>query len=83
MFKGDALKLNEINKRNKLEEQFFSYKVSKDNKVFVFWYGKQVLILKGKESEKFLAKIRNANSKEAQLILAKVTGNFKRGNEKK
>ncbi|WP_253200615.1 hypothetical protein [Clostridium sp. CF012] len=75
--------MNEINKRNKLEEQFFSYKVSKDNKVFVFWYGKQVLILKGKESEKFLAKIRNANSKEAQLILAKVTGNFKRGNEKK
>ncbi|MGH4122828.1 MAG: hypothetical protein ACREV6_07855 [Clostridium sp.] len=74
--------MNEIDKRNKLDEEFFSYKVSKDNKVFVFWYGKQVLILKGKESEKFLAKIQNANSKEAQLILAKVTGNFKRGNEK-
>ncbi|GCD09379.1 hypothetical protein [Clostridium tagluense] len=75
--------MNEIDKRNKLDEEFFSYKVSKDNKVFVFWYGKQVLILKGKESEKFLAKIQNANSKEAQLILAKVTGNFKRGNEKR
>jgi hypothetical protein len=75
--------LNEVDKRNKLDEEFFSYKVSKDNKVFVFWYGKQVMILKGKESEKLLARILNVNSKEAQLILAKVTGNFKRGNERR
>jgi len=75
--------LNEVDKRNKLDEEFFSYKVSKDNKVFIFWYDKQIMILKGKESEKFLARIQNANSKEAQLILAKVTGNFKRGNERR
>lgn len=74
--------MDEIDKYNKLDEEFFSYKVSKDNKVFVFWYDKQVMILKGKESEKFLAKIEKADSKESQLILAKVTGNFKRGNEK-
>lgn len=75
--------MNEVDKRNKLDEEFFSYKVSKDNKVFIFWYDKQIMILKGKESEKFLARIQNANSKEAQLILAKVTGNFKRGNERR
>ncbi len=40
------------------------------------------MILKGKESEKFLAKIANADGFEAQLIMAKITGNFKHGNEK-
>ena len=75
--------MGEVDKRNKLDEEYFSYKVSKDNKVFIFFYGKQVMILKGKESEKFLSRIQNADSKEAQLVLAKVTGNFKHGNERR
>ncbi len=74
--------MNSIDKRNRLEEEVFSYRVSKDNKVFIFWHEKQVMILKGKESEKFLAKIANADGFEAQLIMAKITGNFKHGNEK-
>jgi hypothetical protein len=74
--------LNNIDRRNKLDEEPFSYVVSKDNKIFIDWYGKQVTILKGKESEKFLARIEHANPKEKQLIMAKVTGNFKHGNEK-
>jgi len=74
--------LDNIDKRNRLKEEIFSYRVSKDNKVFIFWYEKQVMILKGKESEKFLAKIAKADKIESQLIMAKITGNFKRGNEK-
>lgn len=67
----------------KFTEEVFSYKISKDNKVFLFWYGKQVMILKGKDSEKFIARISGADFQEAQLLMAKVTGNFKRGNERK
>lgn len=74
--------LDNIDKHNRLEEEPFSYKISKDNKVFIFWEGKQVKILKGKESEKFISKIANADEFELQLIMAKITGNFKRGNEK-
>lgn len=74
--------MDNVDKRNKLKEEVFSYKVSKDNKVFIFWHGKQVMILKGKESDKFLSKISKADNIEAQLIMAKITGNFKRGNEK-
>jgi hypothetical protein len=74
--------MGEVDKHNKLKEEVFSYKVSKDNKVFIFWFGKQVMILKDKESEKFLAKIEGANHLESQLIMAKLTGNFKHGNEK-
>lgn len=74
--------MKEVDKRNKLDEEPFSYKVTKDNKVFLYWYGKQVVILKEKESKKFLSRIENADSKERQLIMAKATGNFKHGNEK-
>lgn len=74
--------MNNVDKHNRFVEEVFSYKILKDNKVFIFWHGKQVMVLKGKESEKFLSKIKNADSLEAQLIMAKITGNFKRGNEK-
>lgn len=74
--------MGEVDKRNKLDEEPFSYRISKDNKVFIYWHEKQVMILKGKDSEKFLARIENADSKEVQLIMAKITGNFKHGNEK-
>ena len=40
------------------------------------------MISNGKENEKFLSKIANADELEAQLIMAKITGNLKRGNEK-
>lgn len=73
---------NNVDKRNILDGEPFSYKITKDNKVFLFWYGKQVSILSGKESERFIAKIKTADTKEAQLIMAKITGNFKHGNEK-
>ena len=75
--------MENIDKRNKLKEEFFSFKVSKDKKIFIYWFEKQIMILKGKESEKLLEKIKRADSMEIQLALAKVTGNFKRGNEKR
>jgi hypothetical protein len=74
--------MNEIDKRNKLDEEPFYFNVSKDNKVFIYWNGKLIKILKGTESEKFLQRIKNVDTKGAQLIMAKVTGNFKHGNEK-
>lgn len=76
--------MEHIDKRNRLEEKPFSYQETKDHNVFIDYYGKQVKILKGKEAEKFLNRIRTAESEIAeQLIMAKITGNFKRGNERK
>lgn len=76
--------MDPIDKRNRLDEQPFSYRITKNNTVFLDYQGKQVKILNGKEAERFLEKIKSANDdeKEVQLILAKVTGNFKRGNER-
>jgi len=74
--------INPIDKRNILDEEIFSYRINKDKKVFISYEGKQVTILSGSKAEKFITDIAEADRKDAQLIMAKVTGNFKRGNEK-
>ena len=74
--------MKKVDKRGYLDSNPFDYREGKDGKVFLTWEGNQVKILKGKEAEKFLSKVEAANDKEAQLIMAKLTGNFKRGNER-
>ncbi|MCJ8005928.1 hypothetical protein ACFFF5_05675 [Lederbergia wuyishanensis] len=75
--------MTNIDKRNRLDESPFTYRISKNDTVFIDFNGKVVKTIKGKEAEKILTKIKSAASeKEVQLILAKITGNFKRGNER-
>ena len=71
-----------IDKRNIFAEEVFTYRTNKDGKVFIAWYGKQVIILKDKAAQQFLTKVATADAKQAQLMMAKLTGNFKRGNER-
>jgi len=72
----------EIDKRNVLDDDMFTCQVTKDEKVFIYWHGKHVKTLKGKEARKFTDKMAGLDPKEAQLVMAKATGNFKRGNER-
>lgn len=74
--------MGEIDKRGKLDEEFFDYKVTKDGRVLLYWYGRQVKVLAGKDAEKFRTRIEGLDGKDAQLVMAKFTGNFKRGNER-
>ena len=71
-----------VDKRGKLDDEVFSYQAAKDDKVFLFWQGKRVMILSGQKAARFLEEIRGLDGKEAQLKMAKVTGHFKHGNEK-
>lgn len=75
--------MTQIDKRGKLQEKPFTFRETKDGKVFLYWQGKQIMILKEKHAESFLKKIANVTEEQAQLLMAKVTGNFKRGNENK
>ena len=74
--------MKKVDKRGYLDGDPFDYREGRGGNVFLFWEGKQVKIIKGKEAEKFLTKVGGASSKEAQLLMAKLTGNFKRGNER-
>ena len=74
--------MNGIDKRGKLVEEPFTCQTTKDGKVFIQWQGKPVAILRGKAVEKFLKNMADADSAQAQLLMARVTGHFKHGNEK-
>ncbi|OOQ94085.1 hypothetical protein [Bacillus cereus] len=75
--------MKKTDKRNRLDDMMFHYRVTKKNIVTIEYCGKQIMVLKGNDVEKFLNKITRANNeKEKQLIMAKITGNFKRGNER-
>ncbi|MTH54496.1 hypothetical protein GKZ89_13915 [Bacillus mangrovi] len=67
-----------------MDEQPFSFQIAKNQSVFLFFKGKQIKIMKGKEAEKLVSRLHAAkDEKEIQLLLAKATGNFKHGNERK
>ncbi|MCP4584213.1 MAG: hypothetical protein GY839_21585 [candidate division Zixibacteria bacterium] len=72
----------EVDKHNRFAEEVFTFRVNKDNKVFISYQGKQISILKGKEATKFLSKVDGQDNRTTQLEMARVTGNFKRGNER-
>jgi hypothetical protein len=74
--------MDNVDKRGRLEEATFSYREGKDGKVFVSWMGRQVQTLKGDAAARFLERVARLDGREAQLLMAKATGNFKRGNER-
>jgi len=74
--------MSNTDQRGVLDDEVFAYRTSKDGKVFISWQGKQVMILKGRQAEDFLKKIGGLEGKAAQLLMAKLTGNFKHGNER-
>ncbi|HEX3078002.1 MAG TPA: hypothetical protein VHQ24_14170 [Lachnospiraceae bacterium] len=71
-----------IDKRDILKQNIFSYRVLKNKKVLIYWYDKEVKMLNEKEGIKFVGKIKDLDEFEQQLVMAKITGNFKHGNEK-
>ena len=59
----------------------FSFTEIKNDRVTIYYREKPVTTLKGKLAIQFLTRIDRADTIEQQRIMAKVTGNFKRGNE--
>jgi hypothetical protein len=59
----------------------FSFTEIKNDRVTIYYRERPVTTLKGKLAIQFLARIDRADTIEQQRIMAKVTGNFKRGNE--
>lgn len=75
--------MSEIDKRNKLGEEPFDYEITKEGLVLLYWGNRHIKTMAGKAAQKFIAEIDGLEGVEEQLVLAKATGNFKRGNERK
>ncbi|MEM9953189.1 MAG: hypothetical protein AAF846_16410 [Chloroflexota bacterium] len=71
-----------IDARGKLDDEPFDYQITKDNRVLLYYHNKHIKTLSGKQAKKFIAEIDTLDWHDAQLLMAKVTGNFKRGNER-
>jgi hypothetical protein len=64
------------------EDMPFDYQITKAGKVLIYWQGKLVTTLAGKPAQKFQRQIAGLDDPAAQIVLARFTGNFKRGNER-
>ena len=65
-----------------LDDRPFSSRTTKDRRVLVSYRGRQVTVVAGKAAEGLIASLESADAETTQHLLARVTGNFKRGNER-
>lgn len=59
----------------------FHYHGREDGTVVISHKGRPVTTLRGEESAKLIRRIEPLEGREARILTARVTGNFKRGNE--
>ena len=67
---------------NRLAEQPFAYFIRKDGGVSISHEGRSVMVVSGDAATRLAKKLLDGNPLAVQLVLAKITGNFKRGNER-
>jgi hypothetical protein len=60
----------------------FSYATRSDGSIVIRYHAAPVTILRGKSAERFVARASTADAAGAQQLMARATGNFKRGNER-
>ena len=66
-----------------MEASGFSRRVTKDGRVRISFRGRHVMTVAGRQADQLRARLEAADPRTEQLLLAKVTGNFKRGNERR
>ena len=60
----------------------FTFRATKNGEVFVYHRGKLATTLRGDAAAEFLTDIDGADADEQQQIMARITGNYRRGNER-
>ena len=61
------------------EPSGFAYSEHRNGDVVITHNGTRAAMLRGSKAQRFLQSVTDANS---QLLMAKLTGNYKRGNER-
>ena len=72
---------NEIDARGKLAEEPFDVQVTRD-KVLIRFRGRLVRTLVDGDADEIRAAVASGDRAAVQLLVARKTGNFKRGNER-
>ncbi len=61
----------------------FSFVTRADGTVVIRYHGAPVTLLRGQSAERFATRIGGSDPAGAQQLMARATGNFKRGNERR
>ena len=61
----------------------FAFRAGKEGAVFISRGGREVTVLRGKAAARFLARTAGVDEAGVQLEMARVTGNYRRGNERR
>ena len=61
----------------------FTYRVRKNDQVEIFHRGRVASTLRGNDAENFRQETGDESSTQAQQLMARVTGYYKHGNERK
>jgi hypothetical protein len=65
-----------------LEDDPFDWRVTKNGQVLVSRGGRVVTTVRGAAAARLIGRLERAGDDEAQHLLARVTGNYKHGNER-
>ena len=61
----------------------FTWRATGDGRVLVSWQGRPVKTVTGDRARRLLEQLNAADSVQQQLLLARATGNFRRGTERR
>ena len=65
-----------------LADDPFSYRITKDGRVLIDRGGRTVTVVAGKAARQLTSKLDGASATASQQLLARATGNYRRGNER-
>ncbi len=60
----------------------FTHRVTADGRVFIHRDGRQVAVVAGRTADRLVAALTGADEDARQQTLTRVTGNYRRGNER-
>jgi len=66
-----------------LAHEPFSWLTRADGAIVIRYHEAPVTLLRGKAAAKFALRVSTADAGAAQQLMARATGNFKRGNERR
>jgi hypothetical protein len=65
-----------------LDDEPFSFVARADGSVVIRYHTAPVTLLRGKAAARFMTRITGADAAGAQQLMARATGQFRRGNER-
>ncbi|MCB0747046.1 MAG: hypothetical protein KDC90_06220 [Ignavibacteriae bacterium] len=69
-------------KEEQVSDLGFTFIKNKKQEIIINRYGNKIAILRNKKALEFIEDIKFLNFEDQQQLIARLTGNYKRGNEK-